>query len=75
MIILNYITAITIVIAVLITINFIAYMIVDREYLNSSEARNMMKSTMYIRGIYLCGISFKFYDYRHKINLNNGGLV
>ena len=48
MIILNYITAITIVIAVLITINFIAYMIVDREYLNSSEARNMMKSTMYI---------------------------
>lgn len=60
MIILNYITAITIVIAVLITINFIAYMIVDREYLNSSEARSMMKSTMYIEAfifvVYLFGV-------------------
>lgn len=49
MMILNHITAITIVITILITINFIAYMIVDsKETLNSSEARNVLKSTIYV---------------------------
>lgn len=57
--ILNYITAITIVIAVLITLNCIVYLVINKESIDLPEVRNMLKTTMYIEAfifvIYLFG--------------------